>query len=97
MTLRTHVSRFLIAAGAIGLAAVAGVRADSVLGEERARVQLEAAFDAAEASAPDTREWSDTRRAQWEASRTAPIGAPVGRLSIPALGLEVSSSTEPTS
>ena len=89
MALRTHVSRFLIVAGALGLAAVAGVRADSVLGEQRARAQLEAAFDAADAPAPDTREWSDTRRAQWEASRVAPIGAPVGRLSIPALGLEV--------
>lgn len=89
MTLRTHVSRCLIAAGAIGLAVVAGVRADSVLGAERARAQLEAELDAAEAPAPDTREWSDTRRAEWEASRTAPIGAPIGRLSIPALGLDV--------
>ena len=89
MELRTHASRFLIVVGATGLAVVAGVRADSMLGTQRARAQLEAAFAAAESPAPDTREWSDARRARWEASLTAPIGAPVGRLSIPALGLDV--------
>lgn len=88
-------SRALIAAGAVGLALVAGVRVDSVVGAQRAQADLAAEFAvaeklaASEPPAPDTREWSATRRARWEASRTAPSGTPIGRLSIPALGLDV--------
>jgi len=91
VALRMRASRVLIAAGAIGLAVVAGVRVDSALGAQRARAELEAEFAALAQEAPDldTRDWSATRRAAWEASLTAPTGAPVGRLSIPALGLEV--------
>jgi sortase A len=88
-TLRMRVSRVLIGAGVIGLALVAGARVDSVLGAQRARVELEAGLAALEAPDPDTRDWSASRRAQWEAGRSAPAGSPVGRLAIPALGLEV--------
>jgi sortase A len=89
VALRMRASRVLIAAGAIGLAAVAGVRVDSALGGVRARAELDAEFAAASAPEPDTRDWSATRRAEWEESRTAPAGTPVGRLSIPALDLSV--------
>ena len=89
VALQMRASRVLIAAGAIGLALVAGVRGDSALGVQRARAELEAEFAAVEAPEPDTRDWSATRRAQWEASRTARTGTPVGRLTIPAVGLEV--------
>jgi sortase A len=98
VSLRVWASRVLIVAGAIGLALVAGVRVDSALGARRAWAELEAEFAAVEVEAefaaveapnPDTRDWSATRRAQWEASLTARTGAPLGRLTIPAVGLEV--------
>ena len=39
--------------------------------------------------APDVREWSATRRAEWEASHRAPAGTPLGLLAISSLGLSV--------
>lgn len=86
---RMRMSSLLIGVGAIGLAIVAGARVDSALGAQRARVELESELVAMEAPDPDTRDWSASRRAQWEESRTAPIGRPLGLLSIPALGLAV--------
>jgi sortase A len=77
-------ARLLMAAGAAALLGVAVVHVDGVLGERRARSEL-----ALVSPAPDTREWSKTRRAEWEASRSAPAGTPLGLLSIPSLGLSV--------
>jgi sortase A len=77
-------ARLLMAAGAAALLGVAVVHVDGVLGERRARSEL-----ALVSPAPDTREWSKTRRAEWEASRSTPAGTPLGLLSIPSLGLSV--------
>jgi hypothetical protein len=95
VALQMRASRVLIAAGAIGLGLVAGVRVDSALGAQRARAELEAEFAAGapglipglvgHASGP------------MEASRTARTGTPVGRLTIPAVGLRSWSSMGPTS
>lgn len=52
VALQMRASRVLIAAGAIGLALVAGVRVDSALGAQRARAELEAEFAAVEAPEP---------------------------------------------
>lgn len=89
VALRMRTSRLLIAAGSIGLALVVGVRVDSALGARSARAEFEAQLNSVKTIDPDTRDWSATRRAEWEASRATPTGAPVGRLSIPALGLDV--------
>lgn len=77
-------ARLLMAAGAVALLGVAVVHVDGALGERRARAELAFA-----SPAPDTREWSKTRRAAWEASRSTPAGTPLGLLSIPSLGLSV--------
>lgn len=77
-------ARLLMAAGAVALLGVAVVHVDGALGERRARAELALA-----SPAPDTREWSETRRAEWEASRSSPPGTPFGLLSIPSLGLSV--------
>ena len=77
-------ARLLMAAGAVALLGVAVVHVDGALGERRARAELAFA-----SPAPDTREWSETRRAEWEASRSTPAGTPFGLLSIPSLGLSV--------
>lgn len=85
------IERFLIAAGICALGFVAALRIDSATGQQRAREDLATRFAAQppQAKPPDTTEWSQTRRAAWQASPKTDSGTPLGVLSIASIGLSV--------
>ena len=89
--MQTALERILIAMGFCALAFVALLRVDSAVGERSAREDLADRFAAGspEAGPPDTSEWSEARRAAWQASRNVSAGAPLGVLSIASIGLSV--------